>query len=467
MDSHERYGSLDDLLNAVKPALQIEDGRLEGVSPETLRGEVIDRLVFNAVFNEEEPLQALCRWAIREAAGRLGLWPSSIQGLYRTWGRGECDGFTVPALNLRGITFDAARAVFRAAKTKETGAFIFEIARSEIGYTGQRPSEYATVILAAGIKEGFQGPVFLQGDHFQACSRAYRQNPESEVENLRVLIREAIAAGFFNIDIDASTLVELDKPSIEEQQRLNCLVTAELTREVRHHEPKDITISVGGEIGEVGGKNSTVEELRAFMDGYLKELNQGGKLNGVSKISVQTGTTHGGVVLPDGSIAKVKLDFEVLRKLSALARQDYGMAGAVQHGASTLPEEAFGRFPQVEAAEVHLATEFQNMIYESPAFPSGLREEIYHYLRENLSGERKEGQTDEQFHYQTRKKAFGPFKEPLWSLPHEIRSQIARELETKFSRLFEKLGVIRTRRLIEERVPLVETHLSFPPSGRY
>jgi len=26
-----------------------------------------------------------------------------------------------------------------------------------------------------------------------------------------------------------------------------------------------VTISIGGEIGEVGGKNSTVEELAAFM----------------------------------------------------------------------------------------------------------------------------------------------------------------------------------------------------------
>jgi len=41
---------------------------------------------------------------------------------------------------------------------------------------------------------------------------------------------------------------------------------------IRDLEPDGITISVGGEIGEVGGKNSTVEELQAFMEGYLEEL---------------------------------------------------------------------------------------------------------------------------------------------------------------------------------------------------
>ena len=62
---------------------------------------------------------------------------------------------------------------------------------------------------------------------------------------------------------------------------------------------------------------------------------------GLSKISVQSGTSHGGVVLADGSIADVKLDLETLRELSEIARKEYGLSGAVQHGASTLPDDAF------------------------------------------------------------------------------------------------------------------------------
>jgi len=128
---------------------------------------------------------------------------------------------------------------------------------------------------------------------------------------------------------------------------------------------------VGGEIGEVGSKNSTPPELHAFMQGYRERLRKG--RTGISKISVQTGTSHGGVVLPDGRVAQVKLDFNTLKTLSEIARKEYGLAGAVQHGASTLPAEAFHKFVECETAEVHLATEFQNMIYESRHFPVDLK----------------------------------------------------------------------------------------------
>ena len=87
-----------------------------------------------------------------------------------------------------------------------------------------------------------------------------------------------------------------------------------MTRFIRSIEPKGVTVSVGGEIGEIGKGNSTVDDLRAFMNGYLKLLPKG--IKGISKISVQTGTTHGGVVLPDGSIAKVKIAFDTLKELS-------------------------------------------------------------------------------------------------------------------------------------------------------
>ena len=145
--------------------------------------------------------------------------------------------------------------------------------------------------------------------------------------------------------MDSSTLVTLEPESLDEQQKLNYEVCAELTRHIRSLEPEGVTVSVGGEIGEVGAKNSTVPELRAFMDGFKKALPAG--MAGLSKISVQTGTSHGGVPLPDGTIAEVKVDFDTLRDLSRVAREEYGMGGAVQHGASTLPDVLFDKFPQV------------------------------------------------------------------------------------------------------------------------
>jgi fructose/tagatose bisphosphate aldolase len=208
------------------------------------------------------------------------------------------------------LTFDAARAVFRVAKKLRAGAFIFEIARSEMGYTGQEPNEYAASVLAAAIAEGYEGPVFLQGDHFQVSAKRYEAAPSNEVLNLRQLIHKALRAGFYNIDIDTSTLVDLSQPTEVEQQTLNSQLTAMFTAFIRTNEPEGVTASIGGEIGEVGSNNSTEADLRAFMDGYIRELaERGGPVEGISKISIQTGTSHGGTVLPDGTIAKAPVDF--------------------------------------------------------------------------------------------------------------------------------------------------------------
>jgi len=71
-----------------------------------------------------------------------------------------------------------AKAIFRVAKRNSAGAFIFEIAKSEMGYTGQPAAEYVAVILAAALKELWQGPVFVQGDHFQISAKNLRQTPK-------------------------------------------------------------------------------------------------------------------------------------------------------------------------------------------------------------------------------------------------------------------------------------------------
>ena len=255
----------------------------------------------------------------------------------------------------------------------------------------------------------------------------------------------------------------MNQPGVREQQRANFEITAKLAAYVRSIEPPGVTVSVGGEIGEVGRQNSTVEELAAFMDGFGASLSRSaGKKKGLSKISVQTGTTHGGVLLPDGTMAQVAIDFETLRSLSAAARDRYGMAGAVQHGASTLPSDAFDKFPECETAEVHLATEFQNLIFENPAFPRDLKEEIYKHLRKTYAVEKKPGDTDEQFIYKARTRAFGPFKRKLWELPAGVRGGIADDLEKKFAFLFERLNVRRTAELVKKAVPLVAVQTPAP-----
>ncbi len=410
--------------------------------------EGIDSLLENIIFEEDIRKKAEYAAIIWELAKMSGAYPASIHNLYKAMGRGEATGFTVPAMNLRTFTYDSARAVFRAAKKINAGAFIFEIARSEIGYTAQRPLEYTAVCLAAAIKERYQGPVFIQGDHFQIKLSDFNNNKDKALAEIKKLISEAMQGGFYNIDIDASTLVDLSQNTLDEQQRNNCWVTSELTKYIRAQEEGGLTVSIGGEIGEVGSKNSTSQDLDAFMKGYLKFLDRDSE--GISKISIQTGTTHGGVVLPDGSVAEVKVDFNTLKELSEISRENYGMAGAVQHGASTLPKEAFDKFPEATAAEIHLATQFQNIIYDN--MPQGLRSEIYDWLKENFKSDFKEGQTEEQFLYKVRKQALGVFKQKIYCMDKSTKEDIAFKLEDEFDFLFNQLSIGGTKELVDRLI---------------
>jgi fructose/tagatose bisphosphate aldolase len=451
-----------DLLASLRGAARIADGRLIVDDEARFRGEVAAELAWTAAFTRDDPTAEAARWIVWEASQALGAPSASIHDLYLARGRGEVSGFTVPAINIRAQTFDMARTFFETALRADVGAVIFELARSEQTYTFQRPMDYATFVLAGAIAAGWRHPVFIQGDHYQFNAKKYAADPEAMTEEIRRACRLAVDAGYRNIDIDSSTLVDLSKPNRDEEQRENYLRAAELTAVIRSLETDGVTISVGGEIGEVGKQNSTADELEAYLDGYDRELAaRAPGAVGLSKVSVQTGTSHGGVPLPGGGVAEVKLDFEVLRNLGEIARAR-GLAGAVQHGASTLPDELYHRFPAVETAEIHLATGFQNALYEHPAFPASLMAEIYAWCEANAADERKPGQTDEQFLYTTRKKAIGPFKERLWDL--DTRGEILAAQGTKLGFLFTELRVNGSMDLVERFVRPVPLSRPIPES---
>jgi fructose/tagatose bisphosphate aldolase len=453
------HQTLDELLSDFRKYGRIHADGVEIRDAEGLREQLIDRLVFDAVFGDK-PVLNTARWLIWETAQALGARPASIHEYYMTGGRGAWSNRTTPAINIRGMTYDVARAVFRARKQLDVGQQIFEIARSEIGYTDQRPHEYAAAVLAAAIREGVEGPVFIQGDHFQISPSSYRTNPDQEVRSVEGLALEAMNAGFYNIDVDASTIVDLSLAGEEQQQRDNARRTAEIAAYIRRKQPQGVTVSIGGEIGEVGSKNSTAPELRAFMAHFNRFMNRRGE--GLSKISVQTGTSHGGVPLPDGTVAEVAVDFQTLAELSKVAREEFSLGGAVQHGASTLPDDAFNLFAEANACEVHLATGFQNLIFESKALPDDLRQATYNWLKANRAQERKEGETDAQFIYKTRKRAFGPFKRYFWTLDDAAKNEICAELEGRFLRMFELLGVANTSADVRAATTLPEVHKPQP-----
>ena len=399
----------------------------------------IEELVYTSVFNSSEDEKNKSRLEIRKLAEQNGILPASIHDIYMRYGKGELKGFTLPAFNVRNLTFDFSRLLFRLMKEKKVGYAIFEITRGEVGYTGQTHDEFTTTVLTAAIAEEWVGPVYIQADHTQFSAEKYKQDPLGQLEIIKQFIKKAVEAGFYNIDIDASTLVDLEKSSLIDQQQENAKMTAVLLDYIREIEPKGITVSIGGEIGHIGGKNSTVEEYKAFME--LVKSQQKSSV-GLSKVSVQTGTSHGGIVLPDGTIKQAVVDFSVIESIGKVAKEVYGMGGVVQHGASTLPTTLFHRFPEVETLEIHLATGFQNIIFQH--MPTELKKEIYAWLDVNCADERKEGQTDEQFYYKTRKKANGPFKEKIWKMEPSHKQTVMSALEEEVKLILHELKVENT-----------------------
>ncbi|HPM42034.1 MAG TPA: aldolase, partial [bacterium] len=114
---------------------------------------------------------------------------------------------------------------------------------------------------------------------------------------------------------------------------------------------------------------------------------------------------------------------------------------------------------------VHLATGFQNALFDSTAFPKNLKEQIYKWLDANCASERKPDQTPEQFYYKARKKGYGPFKRELWSLTDNTKSALMSELARQFDMHFTKLNIKGSRDAVAKHVKPAEVHHPFPKAG--
>ena len=98
---------------ALGAAVSKIDGRVVVHDPAALASERLDGLVWDAVF-AAPPERDYARWLLWELGQAVGVRPWSIHDLYMARGRGEVRGFTVPAINVRGLAYDTARAIFRS-----------------------------------------------------------------------------------------------------------------------------------------------------------------------------------------------------------------------------------------------------------------------------------------------------------------------------------------------------------------
>lgn len=391
--------------------------------------------------------------AIRREAEGKRLFVGSIRPVYERIAAGTYTGFTVPAVNVRGLVFDIARAAFEAARDVAAGPFMFEIAPAELAAGRQTFEEYAGEILAAALAEKWEGPIFLQGDHFQVDS-----NDPARLSELERHCEQAIQSGFYQIDIDAGSLLNESDGSVERRQESAIDATTRLVRLIRRLPSPGREVLLGGAVGEIGGNLTTEEDLRSFLNGITSAL--GSDVPSIGKVSVNTGTRHGGVVDEYGNPGRMPVDFELIGRLSEIARREYGLPGIVQHGASTMGFDQMARLPECGVNEVHLATALQTLIFDHPAFPRPLLRRMEKELGDGRSGQpgpeggrprdsgvspviREEGWL-----------AWGRYKSELWDLSPWIRAELRRDVGFWFRRVFETLALAGKETITREISPL-------------
>jgi len=273
------------------------------------------------------------------------------------------------------VSFHMARSAVRAADALGVPHIIFELALSEVGYTGQQKDEYVALVKAAYISLGIKNrKIYLQADHYQLDPKKYAEDSDKEMQRIKSAITKALENEVYNIDIDSSKFETADPDKSDRENQLeNARLTAELFHFIRTYEKEHslpCLVSIGGEVGEVGGENTKYPQVNAYLEMLHEQseaLGSGGD-HGLDKVSINVGSAHGGVLGADGKpLDTVPLDFTAHHDLYMVGKDPKNPDKhvlPVQHGASTLPKKYFSLFPAMHVAEVHLATGFQNIVWE-------------------------------------------------------------------------------------------------------
>lgn len=437
------------LQTALRGRLAVHGNRVDIVDADELR-EVIDTLVYNALFHENERLRYYLAWLLRRTAAGLAIYPASLHGLYRLAALGKTPAFTAPAFNLRLLSYDAARSCFRAMNESQAGAVIFDLASDELdGAIG--PLEYATCVLGAAIREGYRGPVFMEGD-----AREQRASDESahgdEIDRLKGLADELLADGYFNLEFDLSPVEDLTAGNPVLAEQVGTMDAAELASYVRRIEPPGVDTSIGVRLAQRGDAQDLILRLRAFLEGFATEFTtRAGRVAGIACADIEVA---GGAGL------------EVAVEATQVARREFGVAGTVRYrnGAQIGPQ--LEHLPALDLSGVHLESRYEDLLLEHPAFPAEIRQAMAHWIDENLGSQRR-AESAALFYQRMRWRALPAFRQQLWDMDGAVRERLSADLQTRLAEDFGRLRVNNTLRLAKDCAHMKDTDLPVPAEGYY
>ncbi len=465
----EPFADIAQLQESLQGVVKLHHGsELQLLIPQMFRGELVDRFVYTSVLGSTGKLRHLCSQIIRSAALAHGIWCDSIHAFYHANAVSRARSIVVPAFNVRGLTYSTIRSIFRVAQKLDTGPFIIEISPAEMNHTQQRSDELAACVLGAALRENYSGPVFLQGDHFRLDPRRCQSDLKSEVNRLQALVLDAIHNGFFNFDIDATSVATSDTDSQSEKELPYLKLVADFCTFIRHHQPEGITIALGLEFANLRAVLQNADALLSeFMD-FNKLLARSGSAASVSKYNIHleahSGTGTGPAQTDRPQMPSFASDeCAITREFAETLRTAHGVCGLELHSNSTIPDVFLPLLSACGVVEAHLGTRLQDVVLDHPRFPIGLTEEIHSFLETHCSMESRTGLSQEQFYYLARKKAWGPFKKAICTLDERTKSAILQDVEREITMNFEKLGAFSQRKRMDEIYPEPAPSLAVKP----
>jgi len=319
----------------------------------------------------------------------------------------------VMAANIR-ITH-SARGVMMAAKELDA-AVMFEIARSEIGYTAQNPKQFMDMITKTAEELEFNQPYAVHGDHI-----TIKENTPEAVASAEQLIKDEIAAGFTSYAIDASHNFNMDGKTVAEQLADNIEITTKLAGLI----PLDAGLEV--EVGEVGrtdpktGKKAltSVEEATTF----IKAVTDAGFKPNL--LATNNGSIHGNIFDKDGNIVE-QVGIDIGRtKAIAKAIAPYGVYVA-QHGITGTPLNLMHLLIEAGVFKGNVGTNWQNIALE--AMPKDLVAKMEEWTLASKHAEKtkakKPGISQKELIAKNIKHSIKEFKTEIDGLPAEAVEKI-------------------------------------------
>lgn len=316
------------------------------------------------------------------------------------------------------------RGIMKAAREMDA-AIIFEIAKSEVGYTDQSPEEYISIVKSLAKEINFNTPYCIHGDHITIS-----ENTPDAIRSAEDLIRKEIEAGFTSFAIDASHNFNIEAETTREQLADNIEITTRIAKLIKRlmaekgkkRENYGLEVEVG-EIGKIDPETgeqelTTVDEAVTF----IKALNENGVYPDL--IAINNGTVHGNVYDAEGNIVPL-LGIDGLRTREvANAIASLGVQIA-QHGITGTPLELIHKLIDAGIVKGNVATNWQNIALDN--MPFDLVKKMENWTMENYAVKvraKKQSISDKEIIGKNIKYGIRVFKNEIANIDDEYKQKI-------------------------------------------